>query len=340
MTDALLERLALGGLRHLSSAGAILCYHSLTSPELPAESTIHVSLEAFRADVSLVRRWGRLVSISELLRRHHEGRSTAGLVALTFDDGYAALPALLTDFLEREEVPIAVFAVTDALRSGAAFWWDRIEDFFPHVPAARWREFEDSCGLPEEYRRGQAASLEPLRPFRQWILATHTGRLPARIDALLAELEEETRVRTAHRSMTWEELTRFAASPWVEVGVHTLSHPVLPFLPDEEWKQEVHDCYLLLRERIPDTLPVLSIPYGFYDERSIRLARELGMSTSLTLKQTTMKGCEPGGGLPRFCITRGGARWKLALRLSGFFGEARIGPDGQRAYPDLPSPTT
>src|SRR5712691_7401757 len=142
-------------MRRFASGGAILCFHSITTAGLPGEGTAHVSLEAFKSYVAVARHLGELVPLGELVRRHQERRSTAGLIAVTFDDAYAALRGDFERFISRESVPIAVFVVTQAAATGATYWWDRVDDAFPRVAPDRWRAFETSCGLPEEYRRGQ-----------------------------------------------------------------------------------------------------------------------------------------------------------------------------------------
>jgi len=75
----------------LVPSGAVLSFHSITTPKLPAVGDAHVSLEAFQAFVSCLRRMGELVPLSEFSRRRAAGRSTSGLIAITLDDAYAAL---------------------------------------------------------------------------------------------------------------------------------------------------------------------------------------------------------------------------------------------------------
>jgi peptidoglycan/xylan/chitin deacetylase (PgdA/CDA1 family) len=321
--------------------GAVLCFHSVTTPALPGEGSAHVRLEDFKAYVRFARRVGQLVPLSELVRRHEAGRNTAGLVALTLDDAYAALHSELRAFLARERVPVAVFVVTDAAASGAAYWWDRIDDLFPRVRPERWRAFEEACGLPEEYRRGQPPEFGPLRPLRQWLLASCAGRWPSRLEPALAALEEETGHHTAQRSMTFAQIEELAALPEVEIGVHTVSHPVLPLLPDEELSREVSACFAALRERLRAPLPVLAIPYGLYDARTLRVARAAGMSASLTLGGCLGRRGGDDRGVPRHCVGRGDTPAKLGLRLLGVPDLVRRYA-GRRTprYPDLPSATT
>jgi peptidoglycan/xylan/chitin deacetylase (PgdA/CDA1 family) len=308
-------------------AGAILCYHSLTSADLPSASTAHVPVAELTAALGVVRRLGEIVPLRVLVERHRAGRSTRGLVALTFDDAYQALALLAA-----ERVPLTVFVMSAAADRGMRFWWDRTDDLFPRVAPERWRAFEDAIGLDPAYRAGQPQELGPLRPLRQWILGVHHGRWPESAEGPLAALEAEHAFTTAHRAMTWDEIAAFAANDLVDVGVHTVSHPVLPLLADEEMKREIRDSYAVIRDRVPRALPVLAIPFGLYDARTARLAREAGMDASLTLGNHPLGDIAPDAPLPRLSMGRGLKRWKFALRM--------VLPRRQAPYPALPSPTS
>jgi peptidoglycan/xylan/chitin deacetylase (PgdA/CDA1 family) len=317
----------------LRSGGAILCFHGIASPAVPGQSESHLSLAEFRTFIEAARVMGQLVPLRELVRQHLAGRGTAGLIAITADDAYASLMGDAASYLAREAIPLTVFVVTQPAMAGAAYWWDRIDDQFPRVPRERWREFEDACGLTEAYRRGQPARYGPLRPFRQWMLATHQGRWPAALEPQLQSLERETGMRTAQRSMNLAELARFADLASVDIGVHTLSHPVLPLLSDQELRCEISAAYETLREHFPNAVPILAVPFGLFDRRTLVAAREAGMATSLTLAGTTLKRYGGRDDLPRFCLGRNDRAFKLRARLTGFF-------DRGRGYPLLPSATT
>jgi peptidoglycan/xylan/chitin deacetylase (PgdA/CDA1 family) len=328
-------------LRRAAPGGAILSLHSVTTRELPADGTAHVSLASFRSIVGAVRRVGELVTLGELVRRHQQGRSTRGLIALTFDDAYAALGSEFRDFVSQAGVPLAVFAVTAAAETGAAYWWDRVDDAFSRVTPRRWREFETACGLPEAYRRGQPREHGPLRPLRQWVLAAHRGRWPPHLEPALAALERAAGACTRHRSMTYAELAALAAVPGVEVGVHTVSHPVLPLLDDAELAREIADAHHALRERLPAVLPMLALPFGLYDERTLRAARAAGMTATFTVAGAPLHGQPLPHALPRYCLTRSDSPARLVLRLLGWPDRLRrLFGHAPAPYPDLPSPTT
>ena len=141
--------------------------------------------------------------------------------------------------------------------------------------------------------------------------------------------------------MTFDELARFADLPWIDIGIHTVTHPVLPLLSDTEIEQEISGCSRALRERFDDVVPILAVPFGLFDDRTVRVSRAAGMIGSLTLAGGTLPSHAGRDDLPRFCISRDESTWKLKLRLLDVLAWLR--PRRRRvvpAYPELPSPTT
>ena len=324
-------------LRTLGRSGAVLCYHSVTTGAYPAASAVHVARDDLVATLETLRDTCRIIPLVELLRRQRRGQSTKGLIAISFDDAYAAVLSV-GEFLGTRGIPVTIFPVGDATVNGSTFWWDRVDDVFPNVPPARWRQFEEVCGVPEEYRRGQPESFGPLRPFRQWMLAHYHGRWPERLTPDLTALEQETRHATVQRSMTWAEIEQLARQTEVHVGVHTLSHPALPFLPDAEVRREIAGCFAMISERSTTPVPILAAPYGLADARIVRLAQATGMRATLSLSGTALG--DRAGSLqwvPRICMSARAPAWRLKLRLAGL-GDRPWQRAG--AFPVLPSAST
>lgn len=323
--------------RRLASGGAVLGYHSVADAGPGAGSSMHVPLKQVIATIRLLRGVATIVPLRVLLQRHRDGRSTSGLVALTFDDAYVALTGGLTAHLLAHDVPATLFVVTGAARAGDAFWWDRVEDLAPRITPSRWRAFEEACGLPASYRAGQPTAFGAVRPMRQWILAEHAGRWPSHLEHALHSLEAEHDATTTQRSMTFDEIAHIARPGLLDVGVHTVSHPVLPLISDADITAEIRRSHDELRERYAEVLPVLAIPFGLFDERTLRLATRAGMTACLTL---TPRPLDPRAttAVPRFCMTRGHTPWKVLLRTLGCW--PGLTARAAAAYPALPSATT
>ncbi len=328
-------------LKRLPVPGSIVCFHSLTSGGLPASGSANVPVDLFRLILSVLREIGTIVPLSEVITRRGAGRSTDGLFSVTFDDAYAALPTLAGSLLAEEEVPACVFVATDFAAVGAPFWWDRVDDLHPHVDAERWRTFEDVLGLPAAYRAGQPREYGPLRPLRQWLLREFCGRWPTDLDSILTALEREVGISTVHRSMSFEEIRLLAASAPIEIGVHTLSHPVLPLLTDAEQRREIGRSREILEGRYGPVVRALAAPFGLYSERTVQIAKSCGLDICLSVTNQTMRSPPAPDVLPRFIISTGQKPWKLQMKLTGLMEQFRRPAYLNSAgFPHLPSTTT
>jgi peptidoglycan/xylan/chitin deacetylase (PgdA/CDA1 family) len=336
-----MDRLAAAVGRLVGTRGAVFCFHGIDVDATPSASSMHVPLTMLEAIVDTIRGLGTIVPLRDLVRRHIAGKSTKGMLALTADDGYASWQAA-EPFIRRHGIPLTIFAVSDALDTGRRFWWDRLEVSASRSHPDRWRRFEDECELPAAYREGQPANDGRVRPLRQWVLARHAGCWPKALEEPLTRLETELGPCTGQHAMTEAELARFLARTGAHVGVHTVSHAALPFLPDQEVVAEIRQGYQALRERFPDTLPYLAIPFGLFDARTLRLAADAGMKVSLTLPGCPLD--QPFSaevGMPRLCVMRKHTPGRLTLKASGVAWLLdRMRGETPSSYPVLPSPTT
>lgn len=262
------------------------------------------------------------------------------MYAISFDDAYSSLSAILPA-VKRDEIPITIFVNSGYMQRGATFWWDRIDDLFPCVPTDAWRNFEDELGVPTSYRQGQPVAFGPLRPLRQWLLATYLGRWPPELEAMLQSMETAYGCKTRQAPMAARELNHVAELPTVHLGVHTVSHPVLPLLSDTESHAEIANCAETLQARFPHVCPILAVPFGLYDRRTVRIARSAGMIASLSLANRPLSGFHPKELLPRLSITRGtrmSTFWLRRVGLAALVPRRLLRLDDY--YPQLPSART
>lgn len=298
----------------LSGSGAVICYHGVTTERQASEGIINIPAGEFEYTLGLLRTIGEIVPLRELVDHHARGKRSNGLFAVSFDDAYASLLDTVIPTVDRCQTPITIFWCTGREGRGLVFWWDRIEDLFPRVTPERWRQFEEAAGVPPA---AADPAGDPLGALRRWIIGEHAGRLPPAADAALTELEDEVGWRTPQRSMSLAELEHVAARPWIDVGVHTVTHPVLPALPEHEARWEIEQCFRTLREHCPRTLRYLAIPYGLFDEHTARVAAAAGMKTCFSVDGVTLGRDYQHGILPRLVVTAGQTGLKFLLRVTG-----------------------
>jgi peptidoglycan/xylan/chitin deacetylase (PgdA/CDA1 family) len=301
---------------------------------------MHLPLTQLDATLKIAGHFAELVPLEEIVGRHLQGRSTAGMVALTADDAYVSwLDA--EPLLKRHQAPITMFAVASALTSGSSFWWDRLDHAVVCASEGGWRRFEDECGLPDAFRIGHSADSGRTRPMRQWILAAHAGRWPERLEEPLHRLEQETGSRTRQRPMREDELAGFASRVAAGIGVHTRSHAALPFLADQEVVAEIQQGYAALRERFSNARSYLAIPFGLFTPTTLDLARRAGMRAMLTLAGSPLvAGTSSRDTIPRLCLVREQSPGKTALKASRFGALLHRMRNREPDFPVLPSATS
>lgn len=134
---------------------------------------------------------------------------------------------------------------------------------------------------------------------------------------------EASRRPALMRSMDWAMLEQLIEAGW-EVGSHTMSHPSLPSLSDEELAQELLDSRRAIEARL-GRCDLLAYPFGAWDERVASAAAASGYSFAFTL---------PFGGqatatrmsIPRVTIDDRDTPWRFRAKLTGAGRSALFSP--------------
>jgi peptidoglycan/xylan/chitin deacetylase (PgdA/CDA1 family) len=101
------------------------------------------------------------------------------------------------------------------------------------------------------------------------------------------------------RSMTWAMAEELAAAGW-EVGSHTLSHPRLTGLGDEQLRHELEESRRLVAARL-GRCDTLAYPFGAWDERVERATAAAGYEFAFTLPISSQAASGPRA-IPRLTI--------------------------------------
>ena len=157
-----------------------------------------------------------------------------------------------------------------------------------------------SAGFLEGWSRGKPnVDMELLERHAAGVIAL-TGCLQSRFCRRLVEDNgAEARAHAdALATMTFDEL-RGLADRGVEVGSHTVSHPHLTELPDEELDRELRDSRAELEDELSRPCRFLAYPYGDDDPRVHEAARRAGYDAAFALPG-------PVNGFDRYAVPRVG----------------------------------
>ncbi len=218
----------------------ILAYHNVVPAGTPpvGDRSLHLPVDRFEAQLRLVRREADIVPLMELLTTDAPRDRR---VAITFDDAYASALRLGVGACVAACAPCTVFVAPGLL--GTVPVWDR------RAAEGRWSDADREAFLWGD--RGIDTAIP-------W-------------DASSQMRADTCRIATAG------ELLACAAQPGVTLGNHTMHHPNLGALGDDEARAEVEEAQAWLAAQVPGrAVPVVAYPYGHAPRRP---EAALGVST-------------------------------------------------------------
>ncbi len=125
-------------------------------------------------------------------------------------------------------------------------------------------------------------------------------------EAAIGKLQElvqaEATSESMDRTLTESEVVELSKHSQVEIGAHTVTHPVLPILPVEEQELEVRRSKDKLAELTGRSIQSFSYPNGEMTFSTREIVRQTGFRYACTsTADVTLGGCDPLS-LPRFWI--------------------------------------
>jgi len=244
-----------------------------------------IPLDLFEAQIALIARRARPIRLTEAVEALASGRLPSRGIVITFDDGYADTVEEALPVLERSGVPATVFVTTGS--PGRHFWWDELADIVlgpPSLPARLDLEVGGArhgwsiASTPDgQAPNGRTALLHSLASVLRGLNAADRCATLRRLRTWSAR---EPSQPSPHRALTPDEIRRLAASPLIEIGAHSVSHPALTFLPDAEQREEIAESRARLEAITERRVTSFSYPHGSYAGSTISAVRDAGFTAA------------------------------------------------------------
>ncbi len=273
-------------------------------------------VEATRFDwqMRLLREHCSPIALGDAVHRLQSGALEPRSVAVTFDDGYADNATVALPILQRHGIP-ATFFVAPAFLEGGRMWNDSI------IEAVR-RATGPTLDLTDF--GGGVAALGPgasLGPVAERIIRAVKHLPPADRASRVAALCERVGARLPSDLMMTSAQVRTLHDAGMEIGAHTLTHPILRTLTDEQARAEIAGSRDVLQTITGGRVRAFAYPNGRpgddYTDRDRDLVRSLGFDFALS---TTWGVAGPRSDifqLPRFTPwDRTPGRWLVRLMLA------------------------
>ncbi len=225
----------------LGGLGAILMFHRVRPPRAGAfQPNRHLEISPdFLDEVvgGLIGHGIDIVSMDEARRRLTEGRSARRFAVLTFDDGYRDNLTYAWPILQRLRAPFVVYVAAAFADGRGELWWQAIEEAI----ARRERLTAVIDGAERVFDCATlAAKTATWRMLHAWLMARpDEAELRTAVRAISSLNGVDMTAGCREACMTWDELAALARHDLVTIGAHTVSHPILGKLGEDDARAEM-----------------------------------------------------------------------------------------------------
>ncbi len=261
----------------------ILSFHRLPL-EAQCVDPHEYSFERFQDLVRELQASFRILALTEAVDLLRAGLLKEPAVVLTFDDGYKGWIEHVAPWLKAQGLRGTFFITTAQLR-GQPLWNERIESAIHHLPP----EQKELAGVP-----GATLGLD---------VSTRERRVDA-VRLVTAALKYQPQ---AHRHEAMAELERLCGPSYVgpacfdaddlrslqamgmEVGAHSVNHPILSCCTEEEAEREIRES----RADIEAILGPMRMPFAYpngepgkdYTSRHVDMVRQAGYACGVSTQK-------------------------------------------------------
>jgi peptidoglycan/xylan/chitin deacetylase (PgdA/CDA1 family) len=296
-----------GRLRHafhllkktIAPPALVLLYHRVA--ELGSDPwSLCVTPLHFGQHLEVVRKYGYPLRLKHLNQALQNGKRSLPSIAITFDDGYANSLLRAKPLLERNDIPATVFVTSGYVGKSEEFWWDQLDQILlqpGRLPGTlslringslhRWTLGPAVDYTEKDYRRDAGRPAQEAEPgSRLFLYYSVWQQLQPLLDEqrreVLAEIMTWANVRPVarptHRPLTSDEVCMLEQDGLIEVGAHTVTHPLLAAHSLAFQRHEIGQSKADLEKLLGHSVTSFSYPHGSYTAETVALVRDAGFA--------------------------------------------------------------
>jgi peptidoglycan/xylan/chitin deacetylase (PgdA/CDA1 family) len=295
---------------------AVLMFHSvLPDPVLHADvlgDIAHAERE-FRAQIELLARDYHPVSLEDVVRNLRNDKPLGKRsVVVTFDDGYSDNHDVAMPILKQFGIPAAFYVTVDCVDNRTLPWPSRLRFAFRNTSVTSWVDSQTRPWKLDDRSNRESGFLAACDECCQL-----SGRTQQEfVERVEKELKAGVPRELGSLMMDYDQVRDLVRQGHI-VGSHTMTHPNMAYLKEDEARAELIDSKLRLEKELH--LPVTHFSYPcpalspHWNERTVQQSRAAGYESGVT----TNSGLTRSGDNPlwlkrmRPTKTAQGLRWNL-----------------------------
>jgi peptidoglycan/xylan/chitin deacetylase (PgdA/CDA1 family) len=275
---------------------SILIYHRVVPEHDPLVPDAICAAE-FDWQLALLNRWFTMLSLREATARLLNGTLPIRAACITFDDGYADNVTVALPCLRRHRLTATFFVATSFI-DGGRMWNDTVIEAVRRVQG----DIVDARFLGLGMLRVSSLKL------RRQAIASLLGAIkylpPEERQERVDQLGLQACGNLPSDLMMTAEQVRYLLASGMEIGAHTISHPILASLDSQQAGREISECKNQLEAITGTRVSLFAYPNGKprrdYRAEHVDLVKRLGFEAAVsTAWGVAHAGSDPFQ-LPRF----------------------------------------
>lgn len=213
-----------------------------------------------------------IISYNTFLEFLYDGRKIKNSCLLTIDDGWLSTYRVVFPIIKKYEIPITIFVSPDVCTNEWNFWYKEIQFFEESV-------FKDFLIKNRFFKNG-------IEPFPlEFILK----ELPVEtIYQIITDFKKEYNIKKSGREfINVSELLEMSDSGLVEIGAHTITHPILANETAIKAENEIERSISELAKLCNKEISAFAYPNGLYGldfgEREMEIVKKCGIKTAFSV---------------------------------------------------------
>lgn len=282
--------------------GLILMYHRITEVDSDLDPwQLSVSPQHFKEQMEVIHKHSEFLPLPiKELACSLKGSCSHPLIGVTFDDGYVNNLVYAKPVLEKYEIPATFFLVSGTIGTNREFWWDELDRLILRTRIQK--DFELSF-KGETKRFGLNGNNEKLYDIL-WNELSHLSSSEkfGVLEQLKGVLGSKESGRREYFPLNDQEFIDLANSKLIEIGGHTVTHPMLSRLSVQEQEDEIKKSKLQLEAKLGERIVSFSYPHGDFSKETAYLVRKCGFENASTVNERRLQKLSNRFELPRFKV--------------------------------------
>jgi peptidoglycan/xylan/chitin deacetylase (PgdA/CDA1 family) len=223
--------------------------------------------QALTAQLHFLARHFKVVSLETMVDRlANNAALETNEIVLTFDDGLRNNLSVVYPILQKLQMPATFFVCPELVETETWLWNNEARCRLQTLSAPDLSDLSKSLRAPNDFSEKIIEWMKTL-PLQERRQAEETIRRAT------AGFQPTPAQHAAFDMMSWNDL-RSLDPRLITVGSHTMSHPILTTLSDQQIEAELTESRDSLEQYLQRSIDFFCYPNGSYDERAHEIAKK------------------------------------------------------------------